>query len=179
MVACPACDQPVNQATEVCPYCGTDIAPAPPARRREAQRKGLIVTLIVALFLILGIWGIFWFVLPKPNVAPPALAEAGAINALHEAADVVNNYNRRQGGYPDTIEQVSDQASQAYSDARGSGYYLVYRPGAHGADGGIHTFILLARPNYYGYRNFYIDQTGVIRATRDNRPATAHDPPIT
>jgi hypothetical protein len=177
MFTCPACGQPVNQATEVCPYCGTDIAPAPPARSREVQRKGLIVTLVGALILVGAIWGIVYFVLPKPNVAPAPVAEAGAISALHEAAAVVNTYNRREGGYPTTIEQVSQQVSQAYADARGSGYYLVYRPGSPGSDGNIHTFALLARPNYYGYRNFYIDQTGVIRATHDNRPATAHDPP--
>jgi hypothetical protein len=178
MFTCPACDQPVNQATEVCPYCGTDIATAPPARRREAQRKGLIVTLVGALVLVGAIWGIVWFVLPKPNIAPPAIAEARAMNALREAAAVVNTYNRREGGYPTTIVQVSDQVGQAYDDARRSGYYFVYRPGAPGSDGNIHTFTLLARPNYYGYRNFYIDQTGVIRATHDNRPATTHDPPI-
>jgi len=32
------------------------------------------------------------------------------------------------------------------------------------------------RAGNYGYRNFYADETGVIRATRENRPATPQDP---
>ena len=37
-----------------------------------------------------------------------------------------------------------------------------------------------ARPEQYrrGYRSFFGDETGVIRSTRENRPATANDPPI-
>ena len=177
MFTCPACDQPINQATEVCPYCGTNIAPVPPAKRREQQRKGLLITMIGGLVLVGGIWAIIWIVLPKPNVAPPAVAEAGAIAALREAAAVVNSYARREGGYPNTIEQVSSRASAAFASARNQGYYLIYQAGSPGSDGSIHSFELLARPDYYGYRNFYIDQTGVIRATSENRPATVHDPP--
>lgn len=178
MFTCPACDQPVNQATEVCPYCGTDIAPAPAARRREVQRKGLIITLVVALVLVGGIWAIVWFVMPKSDVSAPAVAEAGAIHALREAAAVVNSYDRRVGGYPVSIDQVSEQARPAFAAARSNGYYLVYKPGSPGSDGNIHTFVLLARPDYYGYRNFYIDQTGILRATHADRPATAQDQPV-
>jgi hypothetical protein len=38
-----------------------------------------------------------------------------------------------------------------------------------------------ARPEHYGrtgYRSFFADETAVIRSTRENRPATAKDPPI-
>src|SRR5579884_3761482 len=157
MFTCPACDQTVNPATEVCPYCGADIAPAPGVGRREAQRKGLVYSLIAALVFVAGIWAIIWFVLPKPRVAPPAVAETGALHALREAAAAVNAYSRQQGGFPNTIEQVREQAAQAYAEARSNGYHLIYRPGSPGEDGTIHTFILLARPEYYGYRNFYID----------------------
>ena len=47
-----------------------------------------------------------------------------------------------------------------------------------GPGGRVHNFVLLARPGNYGYRNFYLDETGVLRATQENRPATAQDPPL-
>jgi hypothetical protein len=178
MFTCPACEQPINQASEICPYCGADLAPAPAAKRRNAQHKGLVITLVGALILVCCIWAIVWFVLPHPDVPPRAEAEAGAIAALHRVRAVLEDYQRRQGTFPNTIEQVSGAAGAAYANARGEGYSLIYRAGKPGSDGNIHQFVLLARPDFYGYRSFYLDQTGVIRATRQDRPATAHDPPI-
>ena len=81
-------------------------------------------------------------------------------------------------GLPHPTGQVGAQPARRHPAARGSGSSPVSRPGPPGAEGGTHPFTLLPRPNYYGYRNFYIDQPGVTRATRDNRPATAHDPPV-
>jgi len=39
------------------------------------------------------------------------------------------------------------------------------------------TLDFTALSGNYGYRGFYTDETGVLRATRENRPATAQDPP--
>ncbi|HVB34382.1 MAG TPA: hypothetical protein VNJ52_08450 [Patescibacteria group bacterium] len=178
MFTCPACEQPINSASEICPYCGVDLAPEPKATRRNAQRKGLIYTLIGAMVLVGVVWGMVWLVLPKPDVPARAQAESGAIGALREAAQVLTAYQGRQGTYPNTIEQVGSQAAPAYAMARSDGYSLIYRPARPEGDGNIHTFVLLARPEYYGYRNFYIDQSGVVRATDENRAATARDRPI-
>ncbi len=178
MFTCPACERPINQASEVCPYCGADLAPAPVAKRQRYQRKGLVITLVGALVLVACIWAIIWFVLPHPDVPPRGEAEAGAIAALRQVDTALNNYMRRQGTYPDTIEQVSGAAGPSYASARSEGYTLVYRAGQPGSDGNIRQFILLARPHIYGYRSFYLDQTGVIRATRESRAANAQDPPI-
>jgi hypothetical protein len=178
MFTCPACDRPINQASEICPYCGVDLAPEPVARRRTAQRKGLVITLIVALLLVGFIWGMVWFVLPRTDMPPRAQAEAGAVAALRRVNAILNNYRRQDGTYPNTIEEVSGEAGAAYASARRAGYSLLYEAGSPGSDGNIHDFVLLARPRYYGYRSFYLDQTGVIRSTLEDRPATVHDPPI-
>jgi RNA polymerase subunit RPABC4/transcription elongation factor Spt4 len=175
---CPSCEQTINPASEICPYCHAEIVPVKPAAHRQEQRRGLLITITAALAVVGGILAVFYFVLPKPNVAPPAIAESAAVAALRQAASAVQSYAHRVGGYPDTIVQVQDQVNAAFSSARGHGYNLVYRAGSPGSDGNIHSFVLLARPDYYGYRNFYVDQTGVIRSTRQNRPATAQDPPI-
>ncbi len=63
-------------------------------------------------------------------------------------------------------------------NARSEGYQFQYTPGPVGSDGLVHNYVLLAQPGNYGYRHFYTDETGALRATRENRSATAQDPPI-
>jgi hypothetical protein len=38
--------------------------------------------------------------------------------------------------------------------------------------------VLVARAGNFGYLNFYVDQTGVTRATSEDRAATAQDAPL-
>ncbi len=178
MFTCPACEQTINQASEICPYCGADLAPAPVAGRRTAQRKGLLATLAGALVLAGGVWAMVWFILPRPVIQPRAAAEAGAIAEMRQVQAVLASYKLREGTYPSTIDQVAGQASRFFAGARRQGYFLVYQPGPQGAGGNVVRFVVLGRPEFYGYSNFYLDQTGVIRSTSDNRPATSGDPPI-
>ncbi len=178
MFTCPHCEQTINPASEVCPYCRADLAPEPAATRRNAQRKGLIWTLVGAAVLIAAVWAMVWLVLPKPNLPSHADAEAGAIAALRQAVNVVATYQRRQGTFPNTIQEVSGPATAAYSAARAEGYSLLYIPGPVESDGNIHRFVILARPEYYGFRHFFVDQTGVIRSTKENREATSRDRPV-
>jgi hypothetical protein len=52
-----------------------------------------------------------------------------------------------------------------------------YTPGPVDADGTIRTFALQARAGNYGFRNFFLDDTGILRSTRESRAATSEDPP--
>jgi hypothetical protein len=61
---------------------------------------------------------------------------------------------------------------------RKSGYRFDYKPGPveHGR---IQTYTVTARPIKYGCPgegSYYSDQTGEIRETTEDRPATAKDP---
>jgi hypothetical protein len=63
---------------------------------------------------------------------------------------------------------------------RGNGYVLTYMP-KENATPGAHGFEISARPVPYGrwgLRSFYIDDNGIVRATPEDRPANAQDPPI-
>ena len=67
--------------------------------------------------------------------------------------------------------------------ARGtkSGYVFTYTPGPRDADGKIGSYTITAHPAEYGKTGdweFFSDQTGVIRAVREDRPATTQDRPI-
>jgi hypothetical protein len=58
------------------------------------------------------------------------------------------------------------------------GYQLQYVPGEVTADGSIRSYALQATAGNHGYRSFYTDETNVVRATREERPATSSDPPL-
>jgi len=61
------------------------------------------------------------------------------------------------------------------------GYTFTYTPGPRDAAERIHSYTLSARPMKYretGTISYSTDQTGVIRQTTEDRPATANDPPI-
>ena len=60
---------------------------------------------------------------------------------------------------------------------RGNGYVLAY--GAK--DNGAYGFQINARPDPYGrwgLRSYYVDDSTVVRATPEDRPANAQDPPV-
>jgi len=65
-----------------------------------------------------------------------------------------------------------------------SGYRFTYTPGPRDAKGAINSYTIIARPIKYGkvyaegkmVRSFFTDQSGIIRFTSEERPATATDP---
>jgi len=63
----------------------------------------------------------------------------------------------------------------------GAAYTFTYTPGPLNSVGEITTYTLTAVPSDAGCtdwnRNF-TEETGLIRWTHENRPATAQDPPI-
>jgi hypothetical protein len=80
--------------------------------------------------------------------------------------------------YPSQLEQLGDRAAVQEQAARTEGYTIVYTPLPSGGDGPIRGFALLAQPDIANRRQFYIDQSGVVRATQESRPARVDDPPI-
>jgi type IV pilus assembly protein PilA len=61
-----------------------------------------------------------------------------------------------------------------------SGYNFIYTPGPRDAEGRILSYTVIAQPatpGVSGQRSFFTDQTGVVRATGENRPAAVSDPP--
>ena len=61
------------------------------------------------------------------------------------------------------------------------GYQLTFTSGPPDKEGKITSYTLSAQPITYkdtGCRGYFTDQTGVIRATEEDRAATADDPPM-
>ena len=182
MVTCRECETEINQATEICPHCGADltlpVAGADAPAGRTPLRKTLIRWGVLLTVLLGAIWSFLWFVVPARQGNPTTLAEARAAEALGELQTTLAAYSLPQnGGFPRQFESLDQRAHNAVQLAQSVNYQIQYTPGPVEADGAIHTYILQARAGNYGFRNFYTDAGGIVRATRENRAATAQDPP--
>lgn len=180
MYVCPHCEVEINTSTEICPHCGADLAlespPSPPKPLRVILTRWAILLGIVAV----GLWGFLWFVMPAQRSDPARQAELRAVNALQDVRIALVSYSAAQpgGSFPNSLEPLGDPVRAAAQLAQSEGYQLQYTPAPAGTDGAIRGYVLLARPGNFGFRNFYTDESGVLHATQENRPATAQDPPI-
>lgn len=128
--------------------------------RDEASATATLRTLNTAQTLYAETYGA-GFTNTLTKLGPPA---SGQPNASH--ADLV-----------DLLLSGGVEGGTATSFVK-SGYRFVYTAGAADADGRIRTYTITARPIAYkqsGVRSFFTDQTGVIRATSEDRAATARD----
>lgn len=137
------------------------------------------------------------------RIAARESAAYNTLRALHQALAI---YKAKCEGFPATLtplappppgEQIDCQhigtivdpywvetllAPSAAGDK--GGYHFTYQPAALGPpeqSGHITSYTLSARPIEYGRtgkRSFFMDESGVIRLTIKDRPATPHDPPL-
>ena len=182
MFTCRECEREINQASEVCPYCGADLMAAPESVKPLVPPKPWKTALRYAVLLAL-IWGFLWYVLPEQRSRDAMQqAETHAVAAMRAAGEALAAHaTAQEGAYPASLEALpaesADRVRAAAQAAQREGYRLDYQPEAPGADGRIRQFVLLGRPRNYGYPNFYLDPSGVLRVTRENRAATAQDHP--
>jgi hypothetical protein len=177
MYTCPECEYEINQATEVCPHCGTDLAaraaepPAPP----PSLARRLRVLLLFAV-LIGAVWGFLLYMVPDRRAASAVQAEGQAAASLREIGRQLAAYaEAKDGQYPASLEALGEKERTPAQEAKREGYNLNYT--ATELDGRITHYSLVAQPERYGFRSFYLDETGILRATKENRPASSDDPP--
>ena len=102
-----------------------------------------------------------------------------ASKALRDIRTALSQYALTAGDkYPSTLESLGDQAAASVQAARNANYEVIYTPKYYKNDEGITGFQLWARPEKPNHRSFYIDESGALRATQENRPANDQDPPI-
>ncbi|MBZ5645221.1 MAG: hypothetical protein LAO19_20880 [Acidobacteriia bacterium] len=182
MFTCRECESDINQGTEICPQCGADLtappagAEAPPAK--PGLKKILIRWGVLLSVLLAAIWSFLWFVVPERQGDPTAAAEHLAVQSLQEVHAALSEYAAAEGGaYPRQFDALGDRGRGAAQLSQSASYQLQYTPGPVEADGRIRTYTLQDKAGNYGFRNFFADESGVLRATRENRAATAQDPP--
>jgi len=181
MYTCRECENEINQATELCPHCGADLTEViegvAPLKPKPTTGKILLRWGVLLGVLLAAIWSFLWFIVPERQGNPTALAEARAAQSLRDARAALADFASAQGGaYPRQIETVGERVRLAAQLAQSVNYQIQYTPGPVETDGTIRTFALQARAGNYGFRNFYLDDTGILRATKDGRAANSGDP---
>jgi len=182
MYMCRQCENEINQATELCPHCGADLTEPIPGAEATKPKPGtgkiLLRWGVLLGVLLAAIWSFLWFIVPERRGNPTTMAEARAAESLREVRTALVDFASAQGGaYPQQFEAVGERVRLAAQLAQSVSYQVQYTPGPVDAEGSIRSFSLQARAGNYGFRNFYLDDTGLLRATRENRAATSEDPP--
>jgi len=179
MFTCPECEREINQASELCPYCGADLTASVDGASGEAAKKPKLTKAVFLWAMVLAmLWGIAWFAVPWRMAGSRPAAESRARDAIASVQETLAAYQSSENTFPATLEAIGDSARNAAQLAQSVQYALQYTPGEPEADGRVKSYTLLARAGNFGYLNFYTDETRVLRATRDDRPATAQDPSL-
>jgi hypothetical protein len=173
----------LEQGAQVCPLCGADqTRPVPYTnpdlpQPRTLRQWGMAISIIVVGIGIMA--GIIWQSLGTQS-ASPALEAAGiAAQSLRTLREALSDYAlSAKDAYPSSLEALGDRASQSKQAAWNAGYDLRYIAGQLSSDGGVHSFVVLAQPKNRDYLSLYIDDSGIVRATRERHDATAEDPPF-
>ena len=151
---------------------GSELAPE---QRKKSASPKLIVAAIVA---VAGIWAIIWFALPLRVQDPRPTAERSALDAVQTLQRQLATYENGASAYPTSLETLGQPARDVGQEAMSGGYSIHYTPSQLDAEGNPHAYTLVAIPQNYGYESLFVDQSGIVRFTRENRPATLQDPPL-
>ena len=180
MYTCRECDAAINSGSEVCPYCGADLTapaadvfgePAPVTKKPTAKR-----ILIACGILLLTLALVGWFAVPWRLSGSKKDSEMRARDAMATIQAALASYEAAERAFPSSLEALSDTARTAAQTAQLGHYTLQYTPGRPDAEGRITSYTLTARPANFGFLSFYSDESGVVRATREDRAATVQDP---
>jgi hypothetical protein len=179
MYSCRDCEQPINSATEVCPYCGADLTDTSLDFGLEQPRKSSWKKIVILWgAVLLSIVAIAWFAFPWRLAGSKPDAETHAIAAIMKIQAELATYDATEGSFPSSLEPLGAAARDASQEAESGRYTLQYTPGTPDANSRIMTYTLAARAGNYGYLNLFSDESGVVRGTHENRPATAQDAAI-
>ena len=176
-MTCPQCEYEINSSSEICPHCGADltILAAPPPSPPATLKRRLFVLLLFAS-IIGSVWAFLLYIVPDRRAASAAEAERQAAASLRDIAKLLAAYADASGGqFPASLEALGEKELEPAREAKREGYNLSYT--ATEVQGRITHYTLIAQPERYGFRNFYIDESGTLRATSANRAATSDDPP--
>jgi hypothetical protein len=154
----------------------------PPRQRGKKSRAWLGWVLVIAALAGAGYW--YW---PrfKERYSYPAGGpmEAVGLNAIC-SANVSYQYMHPKQGYAKTLQELGPKGGNYIDSPLASGQKGGYRfeyLAQVGPEGRIEEYRVTARPLRYGEdgkTSYYSDENCVVHFTREDRAATAADPPL-
>ena len=187
MSSCWSCTVLIEQGAKVCPFCGADQAkpvefvnphiPQPQTLRSSLHDWGPAIMVIVAAAGIIS--GILWHNFVEPSISPASQAAGIAAQSLQDLRAALSAYAlSANDSYPAALISLGDRMNLPMQAALSAGYRLEYTPKSTSGASAARGFVILARPEKSDYPHLCIDESGVVRATQENRQATVQDPPL-
>lgn len=154
---------------------------------RRAEFKANLASYVLPLLLMVGV-GIAASREPVYSTGAFAVGSLRTINTAE--ITYASTYNT---GYSRTLADLAPAPNgepnathaglidEALASGRKAGYIFTFTPGPPNANGRIETYTVSAQPLKYGEtgtNSYFTDQSGVIRQTIEDRPATVNDPPV-
>ena len=184
MYSCPECEQLINQASEVCPYCGADqkaladtesllAGKTPKSTKANYKRVAVVCGILLAT-----LWAIAWFAVPWKLSGSKTEAEARARESLAAIQQAINTYQQSEESAPPSLETLGETVRKAAQSAQLAHYTVQYTPGRPDLAGRVTAYTLTARAGNFSYRSFYTDESAIVRATTEDRAATVQDAPL-
>lgn len=122
---------------------------------------------------------LFWYNFGTPSISPAEQAATATAKSLRTLREALSDYALSgKDTYPETLAPLGDRASLLIQESASAGYMLQYRCKPSPAGTPSNGFGISARPAKSGYMNLFIDESGIVRATQEDRPATARDAPF-
>ncbi len=183
MFTCPECEQAINQASPACPYCGADVSNAPDGSEfsntglQSKKTKPARIAILLGIFLVI-LAATAWLAVPWKISGTQPDAEAHGLEAVGIIQLALTAYQNSEDGFPSSLEGLGDRVRFEAEKAQSAHYTVQYMPGKPDADGHVRSYTLTARAGNFGYMNFYTDESGVVRGTRQNRAASVQDPAL-
>lgn len=169
-------------------------ADRPAGKKRFPWRDVFLLLLFGLVVLAIAIPYLLRTRIPYQALKSPV----AALRTINTAA--VTYASAYENGYPLSLSVMAPPPKDVPGSCRAAGlidatlasgqnhgYVFIYTPGPPvknpppGCTPGALTYTVAARPLQYGRTgrlSFYTDESGVIRRTADDRPATTQDPPI-
>lgn len=116
-----------------------------------------------------------------------AADESSAVGSLRTLATAQKNFSEQhpEKGFAGSLTELgpsgANEVDAALASGIRSGYIFTLIPGARDSEGHITKYAVTAVPQTFdktGVRSFFVDESGVIRYTAQNRPVTSLDPPL-
>jgi len=150
-----------------------------PRRPRWFRR----IAIISASFLLLVLAAIM---IPCFVDSRSAANESSAVGSLRLISAAQADFSKEHPGkgYATSLAELrlsfgDGLIDLALTSGTKNGYVFTITPGTPDASGHITSYTATANPERFqktGFRSFFIDDSGLIRYTIENRPATAADP---